>query len=591
MKQLRQHIRPFLFWAVFGTIFIAMNSCKSNQEDLAPEQTHGDVLKVSVKGSSPRTTSEVNSLTAKAALANHVADRPLDETFIEANGFDALVSSKGPFVKQNLLASAKKAATNTTASALPDTTSYRLLIFNQDGTNLLHNVVATVGKNPEIPVEIGMRYKWVAFSINASTVPDLNKGKIAAADIANKDVLYASGTLDTQAGENLLEIVFDHKTVRFDVNIDTRGIFGGIQSFESLLIGTGTGAQFKSLVNAADFDLLTGQFGTLKTVDAPYTAANIADKDPAVTGHLVKTVSIYTILPTGTQIVAKNLTIQPIFSIKLDHEILYPPATTTLSTRKYGTTSTYLPLNNPSFNPGAGDQYELSTRLIESAIKVNGISWARSDLWYDGSSGQIDKYRFKADAGIPPYDGNSQSEYWNWKATTPAGIAGSGDPCVLVYPANTWRMPTQSELTSVVNTSSYEYYGLPNQGGSIRTADTYQWYAVVNQSINVDSGSPKGQGDFSGYSDKLIFTFNGYRLDGTINATRKSIDSHINRPFTQQVSMGYWSSTGSRSNAVCMVDDATVDYQKPFYYSIRYQTKALRAYGGNYGFNVRCVRK
>lgn len=584
-------MRPLLLWAVFSTTLIAMNSCKSNQENLAPEQTHGDVLKVSVKGTSPRTASDVNSLAAKAALVNHAADTQPDETLIATDGFDALVSSKGPFVKKNLVASTKKAVANTTASALPTTTTYRLLIYNQDGTNLLHNVVATIGKNPEIPVEIGMKYKWVAFSINATTVPDLNNGKIAAADIANKDVLYASGTLDTQAGENLLEIVFDHKTVRFDVNIDTRGIFGGIQSFDALNIGSGTGTQFKSLVNTADFDLLTGQFGTLKAVDAQYTASNVADKAPALTGDLVKTVSIYTILPAGTQITAKNLTIQPIFSIKLDHSILYPPATTELTTRKYGSTATYLPMNNPSFSPEVGDQYDLSTRLIESAIKVGGISWARSDLWYDGSSDQIDKYRFKADAGIPPYDSNSQSEYWNWKATTPTGTAGSGDPCALVYPANTWRMPTQSELQTVVNKSSYEYYGLPNQGGPIRAADTYEWLAVVNQSINADSGSPKGQGDFSGYSDKLIFTFNGYRLQGSINATRKSIDSHISRPFTQQVSMGYWSSTGSRSNAVSMVDDATVNYKKPFYYTISYQTKALRAYSGNYGFNVRCVRK
>ena len=582
------------------TFFIGITSCSSRDGDeVSDDQTNVAVLTVRVNGVNDE---DITSLaaTAKNNLSGNVNSGSMPEateTMVSGNNFDALMSFRSLPNKSGVLSMASssqlsekitnpKAATN----PLPANIQYRILIYDSTGNTLLNNVTAITGANLNIQVDGLTRYKWVAFSVNGTSVPNVSNGKVLASDLTNKDVLYANGVIDTQTGQNYLNIIFRHITTRIDVDVDTRGLFGSINTFNSLQVGTGTGSQFTSLINAADLDVLSGSFGSPMAVAAARTAVNIANKDVS-TGDLVKTISIYTVIPSGTNVTAGSLTMQPIFSTNLDQTIAYPPSVNLVGVRPYGNSNTYLIFRNPAFSPIAGNRYQLSSRIIESPVKVSGISWARSDLWYDGTAGQIDRYRFKADAGVPPYNTGNQNEYWNWKATTPTGTPGSGDPCALVYPLGLWRMPTDVELATLGNKTSYEYYGFP--GGSSQQADTYKWYAVINQTWDADSGAPSSLGNYSGYSDKVIFTFNGYFTTntGTVINSRTQVDSRSNISANYTVSMGYWSGTSyDASNATSVIQNATVRYTGPYNYTNTYGSRSLTAYAKTMGFNIRCVR-
>ncbi|WP_426791904.1 hypothetical protein [Sphingobacterium sp. WOUb80] len=586
--------------ALFSAGLMAIVACKDHKETIGgEEELKGTVLKVNISGIDESGKVSAVAKVASTTTGTHVSSGIReDEKLVTGGNFDALLSMDP--VPASVL-SGKRAATKTTAiggrslkavtTPMPTNLKYRILLYDESGSTLLNNVVGTPGTDPAIQIDGGKTYRWVAVSTSEGTVPDLSNGKIAAADLANKDVLFATGTIDTKTGENYLNIIFDHKTARYDVDIDTRGLFGSINTLKSMQLGTGSGAQFKSMLLTADLDILSGTFGNPVAVAVEKTAAHIANTD-ASTGDLVKTVSLYTI-PTGTAVTAGTISIQPFFSTNLDHLIMNLPVTSNeISTRNYGTANTYLTFANGAFTPEVGGQYQLKARIIESAIPVGGLAWARSDLWYDGTAGQLDKYRFKADAGIEPYDNATQSEYWTWVSTTPTGTPLSGDPCALVYPAGVWRMPNATEMNSLTERSSTQFIGISGSN----QVDTYNWYAVVNQSWAMDNGAPSYAGEYTSYSQRLIFTFNGYYPGSTLTYSRKQIDSRSNTSASGiRTQLFYWAAgylSTDHSKGAVMTQAAVYNYTKPFTYNLtQLGTRQMQALTQTYRGNVRCVRK
>ncbi|MDV4102683.1 hypothetical protein CMT19_16715 [Elizabethkingia anophelis] len=575
-------------------------SCSSREsENITPEKNLRAVLTVRISGVNETNISKLAAVSNNSNGVSGKNDRALNklgkEELISTGKFDALIDIRedlNRFLPGNKSATLpEKASLNILASSVPlqNDKQYRILIYDEIGTTLIQNVVATSGINPNIGVDGGKRYKWVAFSLNTAAVPDVNSGKISAEKIANADLLYASGIIDATAGQNYLDIIFEHKTTRIDVNIDTRGLFGNINTFNTLQIGTGTQNQFNSLIRSADLNVLTGSFESFKAVDDSKTAIYMSNTDLA-TGDMVKKITIYTIIPSGTVIREQNLMIQPVFYINLDKPVMYPPSAEDVTIRKYGNNNTYLQVNNIAFTPEEGKHYIFNIRMIESAIRVGGISWARSDLWYDGNT-TLDQYKFRPDTGIEPYNTGSQTEYWTWKSITPTGTPGSGDPCTLVYPLGIWRMPTSDELTIINNRTSAEYKGLSEGDGNPNAqADTYDWYAVINQKWNIDSGSSRNAGDYSGYSDKLILTFNGYYQNENLLNPRIVIDSRKKNSFTANVIMRYWSGTDNGGSGIALNQSATVRYKQPYDYDTTYNNRGMGAYSQSLRFNIRCVR-
>ena len=575
----------FLAWVL---VFCAI-SCSSRDDNENTGGAHDAVLTVKVSGIiDTQNSPTVIASTSKNDKVISVQSSFEKEVMAYGKDFDALLSTEIPQEspkKNDRIASINVKNITPIAATSPIATNinFRILLYDESGINLLKNVVAKAGTNPNISIDADVKYKWVALSINDTSVPDVSNGQLKAGDISNQDLLYAAGNLDAKGGQNNLDIVFQRKTTRFDVDIDTRGIFGPINTFTSLQLGTGSGSGYKTLLNTADFDVLTGNFGAIQAMANNNTAVHLMDKNPSTTGNLVKTVTLYSIIPSGTNVDPNNLTIQPQFILTLDQAISYPPIGPAYAVRNYGNSNTYFTFKNPAFSIAQGNQYRLSSRMIETPVVVGGTSWARSDLWYDSRSESIDKYRFKADAAITPMT----SEYWNWMATTPSGTPGSGDPCLLVYPAGTWRMPTGNELIALSNRSSYIFAGYSS--GNPPPEDTYYNRIFINQAWNPDT-SIATAGNYSVYSDKVLFGFNGYRQqNNTIVQSRNILNPSI-ASSSQTVSMNYWSGTANGTTATAITQSSNVTIYSNGSHSSSYQNRSSVNTNQNLGLSVRCVR-
>ncbi|UIR54839.1 hypothetical protein LZQ00_11175 [Sphingobacterium sp. SRCM116780] len=605
-KKIKNFINSLI---VIGLISVIFSSCAKDSDAVISDEQTGTVLTVNIAGIEEDMAMPTKLASAAKNTSSYTAPRTMiaEKTLVSTQGFDALVSVEGPTPKQKALKAAM-GSTQTSSAAMatlmPAGIKYRILLYNAAGTTLLKNVVATSGTNPNIQVDGGTQYKWVAVSINTTTVPTVSSGKILASALANEDVLYASGVVSAVKGQNYLNITLTRKSTRIQVDVDTRGLFNEITTFKSLDLGTGTGTGFQSLMKTADLDILTGNRTNITTVAATQNVKYITNKDVS-TGNLVKTVSLYTVIPTGTVVAPNTLTVRPIFDVKMEPNVYYQPNNTNVSSRTYGNSNIYLKVNNASFTPVNGELYKIGTQMIEAAIKVGGISWARADLFYDTRTGQLDRYKFRPDAGAIHWFDFSTNEdtdkrsYWNWKSLTPTGTAGSGDPCALVYPAGLWRMPTRAELTTVSAMTSHLYQWSGTTGQYVNSV---YGYGGVNQAWNTDAGSPATFGDYSDYMTNFMLLFNGYRQSGALVGSRAVLDywqaTGGDRAVTTQ--MRYWSSEETGANAYAIGQTITVFYQTRSQtgpqgeisdsYVQSTAARSVSTFSKNLGFNIRCVR-
>lgn len=136
--------------------------------------------------------------------------------------------------------------------------------------------------------------------------------------------------------------------------------------------------------------------------------------------------------------------------------------------------------------------------MIESGVKVNGLLWGRSNLYYADNVTHTDKYRFHPNNeytiasvinlsinGIINLQLNGQSfkvtnEYWNWMSATPTGLSSDNvDPCSKVYPQGVWRMPTNSEFTTLNNNPTLGFdTNTPLLLGGARLSSTWELILV-----------------------------------------------------------------------------------------------------------------
>ncbi|WP_236886185.1 hypothetical protein [Elizabethkingia meningoseptica] len=235
MKPINQKIIKVINGIVLvSTISFGFLSCSSREDDkVTPGNNNGTALNLNItvadNGSGIAALASTSKNFAGNVLSNSLV--PVAESkMVSAGGFDAIVSAETYKLGSGAVASVSDAglAPVAVAQPMPVGIKYRFLLYDAAGTNLLQNVVGSSGTNPNIQVNAGQTYKWVAVSINdATTVPDLSAGtsKILSAGLSNKDILYASGTIVPVSGPNNLSVDFVHKTSRFVVSLDTRGMF------------------------------------------------------------------------------------------------------------------------------------------------------------------------------------------------------------------------------------------------------------------------------------------------------------------------------------------------------------------------------
>ncbi|WP_407490165.1 hypothetical protein [Elizabethkingia anophelis] len=530
---------------MIGIIFIDSLSCSSREESgdlpLDPKGTSLVVGGITVEEPSEFISQQSASLNKNVNSAGS-----FESKIISTKDFDVLANVGQNSQKKEVASLAKGNITTTalTQSPVVNGIKYRILIYDASNNTLVANVDAAAGIAPNITVDAAKSYNWYAISTNDTNTPTVNttNGVIAASVLSNKDFLFAQGNITTVEGQNNMNIVFKHYTSMLTVDVDTRGMFGSINNTTAIEVGTGVGAGFTSIIQSGDFNIFTGIYSNLQNVNA-VTANNMVNKAGAGgNAGATKTATFYTAKTDALAVNALSLRFNTL-SLTMDDASL----------RNFSGNIT-VPLNNTAMQPSLGYRTQISARLIESGIKVSNILWARTNLYYAGNISNTDKYRFHPDNEYTienllnitvgnllslqlngaAFDVNN--EYWNWNATTPTGVTGSGDPCGQVYPQGLWRMPTSAEFTTLNgnNTIGVNTVNPLLLGGS-RISST--WELDAGQTANTN---------YPVNSQKLFIPFFGYRTGNTIVDSPGSV-SVLGLLISGKAH--YWSSTINGANA------------------------------------------
>lgn len=479
------------------------------------------------------------------------------EKMVNTSDFDVLTSAGKQSVithsSEEIASINQTKATGSVAAVTPlsQGIQYRILIYDATGSQLISNTLATSGTNPNIKIDAGKIYKWYAFSTNENSVPDINSaGIIPGSTLINKDVLYTQGTINAQYGQNFLDVVFKHATTSIDVTVDTRGLFGSITNSS---VEVGSGAGFTPIIQTGDLNISTGQFSNLQNTPA---VTNLKYSTTAG-GRFgaTKIASFYTVrtapIPANTLRVRLNQ-----LDIQMDDTV------TNTKTRSFG--SNTIPYNNIAVTPAPGDRYTIAARLVESAINVKGMLWARTNLYYTYGS---DSYQFHSD-NVYNSTLYPTTDYWNWKASAPTGSYDNTDQCQKVYPQGTWRLPTSSEFQNLgkpdTQNSSIGFFF----GASVGSA----WVATDNSNAYPDT------------SKNLFIIFNGYRsTSGSISDSA----SGFALGFVASGSFYFWT---SNETSTTTANYFTQNYSKLFWLLGGFGDPQIQSGDKKEGRNIRCIR-
>lgn len=192
-----------------------------------------------------------------------------------------------------------------------------------------------------------------------------------------------------------------------------------------------------------------------------------------------------------------------------------------------------------------GVKYDIQLKLgskTEKTFKISGLEFAEKNLNYDWNT---DKYSFSE--GTLDRGGHFFPNYLKPKARgtnnfrpDPAINGGNGDPCELVLPLNTWRLPTKNEIEVLLQNnktvlSNFTYYP-PNEGSNeregvffgteIHPSDRYKFLFLSLQNYYTNSGStsetPGQAGRYllkNGANEFAQLALSLYKSEGVISAT------------------------------------------------------------------------
>lgn len=577
---MKRYFSNYSMALILGVSSLAAMSCsnKENTEDIQANKGNvsirsvrfvndDDVIDVNAtakKGSV--STSQQSAVALQASMTfESKAVSPLN--IQSASEFDFATDMQSNALTQsdnNLRASTNSNKLRAADVPLSDKKKFRLIFIKDGASKPLYNELLNAGQDPDLKVEANSKYRWYAISINdVSTAPDIDaNGRIAGADLANKDFMFASGEITTQTDNTYLDILFLRQMAAVEVDINTRGAFGGITDNSAFSLGKGTGNTFANIIQTGDFSIFNGTFSNLQDV-APIKGSEMIVVDSRW-GNAEKKAYFYT--ANTSAISANNLRVRlNSLHIALDDN----------SIRNFSE-NTIVPISHSeALNMTKGTLSKTNVRLIESGVSVNGLVWARTNLVYDSqklyggsyTAGASDAYRFRTDNNYSYPSINT--EYWNFGATTPRGTDyRTVDQCKRVYPELTWRSPLEGDPSN----PKAEYTKLTensNRKTSItKVSDGYRhtitW--IGTQAAN------------SAYPDNdLVLGFYGY-IDA--NGIRQQIPSgsSAGTGILRYKSATY--NTGSNENRILYVEVSNGTFQN----------MSIQLVAFNQGNTIRCVR-
>lgn len=355
----------------------------------------------------------------------------------EHETYDAKVSFGNTSTSQKASASTAVRTNAPKAATLTPGVQYRVLLYNTNGT-LAQNKVAISGQPLAIDVVKGATYNWVAYSYNKdanTSLPDITDAANPTVSTGeNVDLLHATGTISipTTSGTitTALNINFAHKLRRIAVQLNTEGMFADLTA-GSVTFDDATSGNF---FEKATFNLKTGAI--VPSTNSTFTVPTVTAFERTA-GHGFDDRNVFYFYTAKTDAITNAKVKINSFSIKLDDA----------STRNFTTAATMNPFTIPAIS-ALGKSQMPNVDLIESAITVGGVRWARANIYYHPTITH-NRYRFHH----LNVQTNMRNSFWPWHGLTPDNNTGTGDPCRQVYPIDTWRTPNPAELTTLRNTT------------------------------------------------------------------------------------------------------------------------------------------
>jgi len=539
----------YIIFILFGFI-ISLSACKKDKKITEPTNTGESNLVFTIKSieemedikpsaSQPKSKSSMSSSRSKE---DHLS---LQTEIVELNGIDAIMSVTEdlpeqypgkPKLKTNIYNKGlKKSSGNNKAeritSQLPDGATYRVVIFqtNSDGqaTSYVTQGEGIVGSTPiTLGVSRKTKYRWYAYTYNNnSPIDTLNpaNGNVPVlassnSDSKRQDFAYATGLIITQdiigASQRLNNIVLTRKTARIVVEVNSRGMFAEITNASPIFKDNSGLVKGEFRMQDSSFQNISALIGS----DHVYNHHSSGFSVPVGTDSVPKTdwKRRYTFYTPADGETARALNIS-LDTLQLRSERLKDSdGSVDYRTRTFYNTV----FSFPAFIPQAGKSYFLSIKLVESAILISGVRWARSNVYRDISTPQtaegVWEYRFRYDnplyqttAAVPSNTDYFMNDIYR--------IVRGKNICELIYPEDTWDLPTVDDFSILDNLS----------GKQVAVQDN-GWYLYI-----VPTTNPAG---FPGYPHKnLIFTPIGYRSN-----TNSGISDFYPNSIRYRDTKGYW---------------------------------------------------
>ncbi|MFD2599423.1 hypothetical protein ACFSQ3_10715 [Sphingobacterium corticis] len=548
-------------------LVIALTSCTKDDKT----ESEGDGTEITIDLAGIDDPTNVNSSIARSVTGTANAESILSQKILaqeikhfEEDGLDAIVTLseiKDNSIKDSINTTNNVDPLNTKSSAtltsprapLPSGIAYRV-VFYENGVYRA-TVNATSGSEFKWTSASRLRtYTWFAYSVNTSSAFTGNFSSTATTiDVSNSSAfLFASGTISTNPDNrnNKLNIVLQNKSARIDVVLDGRGMFGRMLNISANNI---TPNHLKS----GTFNWQQQTYNSTYNPNTLITTVNNA-------GFVNYNTSSADSIRVGTFYTVDG--VNPISDFGIRASFSVSPDASNFGNRNFSNKN--FNFTGTTFTPQIGYRYRITITPIMSTKTLNGVEWARTNLFYNATRRAYGFRHHGSNRYGTSTNVESAGEFFNWRAILPTfgAATNQGDPCAMVYPATKvgnnwvghWRMPTRDEATALANTSS------PARSLATATDDQLVRYFNFNYGGTDDYGN-----------NWIVFILYGYRNVGSNTITGFSNNGNVDGE-------GYfWTSTagatpGQAYQLSFNTDGATI------------LTNTER--NVNAGLNIRCVR-
>jgi len=401
--------------ACFIAVSVFASSCQKDNgvDNLGGEAT----VTVNMQGVGPSTGNKAKAgLRASASAGNTIATPAVQRQVIKFNelyNVTATLKEVTPTAPA-LRASANRAETKTTGTgeilALAAGTAYTVRVY--DGATYVDQktFIQGEGNTEKFALEGGKTYTFQAFAYGDASAEEGS---------ADQDPLWWEKEVAIAAGSNTLDIILGHKLTEVTV-----------------VFNAGAGRQITAInagALAPNYNYIFNEETGSVTFGSATTAAAINFTNQSVGQTWTSDPVMIAVEDTNNGIVElSDVTINGIDGA----------------------------ISSDGWALKAGVQYILELNLgdkEDTGIDIGGSMWAPGHLTYDPatdtydftSNNQIsDSYFFPNYVKPKVFGLNGNGDDIN-RGPNPEMNGTNGDPCALVYPLNTWRLPTTAEMNTL----------------------------------------------------------------------------------------------------------------------------------------------